>query len=271
MEQVEITKKEYKAALEQGMTDFTGRYFSGITISGKGRKMDFSGSRFMDCKFTGDLSSSNFEGAVLNAEFEDCQLKGCDFTKVCMYEGRIKNCDLSGAKFTQASIRRMRIFESELGDVSFMLAQIDNVGFQNISLQSPVKYLDTANITMSGSTEAECDIYEEQVYRQLQVTSNDELEEIIKGIEQSTEKIKGHTEQIRNSNQAIQEAMPYKADQMELHDTQEHEFLPDQGTIIKNEGYASMAEERYKEQNEEYHPEEMFGKPEQRPKKVLSL
>lgn len=205
MKQKEITAEEYGAMLERGETNFSGRYFAHLKIVGQA-EMNYSDCRFMECSLEGqDFSACSFEGAIINSDMRDCIFQSCNFKGATLYGSKVESCDFLNADFSDSSMKRIRVRNSDLSGVSFLLATLDGVQMDNIIINHPVQYIDTATITMGGATGQECEQNRERIYAALQEISQDKINHIIQKVEASTRLIQKHTRIIAENNDRMKQ------------------------------------------------------------------
>lgn len=163
-----VTQAAFHARRGKGEKDFRNSYFSDVILTGDLRGIDFTGSRFMSCKFSfADVSGAKFTGATINADFLTTVAAETNYENACIYMGLVKESDFHGANFGAAILRRVRFHKTNLSNTDFTSATLDGTAFSDLTVADNVLGVDTMRITMGGATTAEVENLRRQVFEAL--------------------------------------------------------------------------------------------------------
>jgi uncharacterized protein YjbI with pentapeptide repeats len=115
-----VSSEAFQARRARGEKDFRGACFSGLVFTGDLRGFDFSGARFLACKFSlADLSGARFNAAEIQADFLAVRAALANFTDACIYMGKVQGGEFRYARFRGATLRKMDFSGCDLSDADF--------------------------------------------------------------------------------------------------------------------------------------------------------
>lgn len=101
-----LSQTQFNWLRQQGQTDFSGRAFTNLTISGNMSGVNFSGCHFQACQFIhANGEDVDFSQAILHeVRICDSGLRGAKFCEAIFYNTNVERSDLTGADLHSATI-----------------------------------------------------------------------------------------------------------------------------------------------------------------------
>lgn len=162
-----IRQKDFDAAREMGITQFSYCCFNEVTFEEKGERWDFTGSRFSDnCSIkSSQFTHCDFTNTSIDCNVENSNFTSSNFTRAAI-TGTFYDSDLSNSFFKESSFRHMTFFRCKLNRCEMYQATLDSAYFADCEAFG-MAHIDTITFALSGASDDGLKSYQAEMIQKL--------------------------------------------------------------------------------------------------------